>query len=167
MINSLIKTITVDGFFTPEQAMHLCSVAKNLKYQEFEFGYQVDQFNMVPDNADQLFSEVLGSSVVVDHDQSGVFRVPKHFIHFEGFDDPREWIFVCALELSFVTIYHHLESGAQSALEQHQLDYRNMLSWDYQSQHQLIPGQGLFLRPWLFHSMDSGLVQIFRMREVA
>ena len=167
MINPLIKLITVDGFFDAQQATNLGTIAKSLQYQEHEFGYQVDNFNMVPENADELFSNMFNSRFIVDENKSGIFRIPKLFVHFESFDSINEWIFVCALEKSFLTIYEHIESGAKSALDTHQLNYRNMLEWDYQAQHQLSPGQGVLFRPWLFHSLDCGLVQIFRLREQA
>lgn len=166
MISPLIKLISVDGFFKEEEAVRLSRIARNLQFNEFEFGYEIEHFNMVPDNANELFSTVFSTKLEVDEDRSGVFRVPKHFIHFEGFDRVNEWIFVCALEKSFLTIYEHLESGAKTALDKYDLNYRDMLQWDYQAQHQLSPGQGVLFRPWLFHSMDSGLVQIFRLREV-
>lgn len=166
MISPLIKLITVDGFFDQAEATRLCSVAKSLSFAEREFGYEIEHFNMVPENADELFSGVFGTRMVVDEERSGVFRMPKHFIHFEGFDVVNEWIFACALERSFLTVYEHLETGAKSALDRHDLNYRDMLQWDYQAQHQLSPGQGVLFRPWLFHSMDCGLVQLFRLREV-
>jgi hypothetical protein len=165
MISPLIKLITVDGFFSPEEATRLCTITKSLSFKELEFGYEIENFNMIPENVDELFSSVFNAKMVVDEERSGIFRVPKHFIHFEGFDSPNEWIFVCALEKSFLTIYEHIESGTQHALQDYRFNFRDMLQWDYQAQHQLSPGQGVLLRPWLFHSMDCGLVQIFRLRE--
>jgi hypothetical protein len=166
MISSLIKVITVDGFFSSEEASRLCSIARSLQFQEKEFGHEIEHFNLVPDSADELFSSVFNTAIEVDQERSGVFRVPRHFIHFESFDSINEWIFVCALERSFLTIYEHIESGSKTALDKYDLNYRDMLGWDYQAQHQLSPGQGVLFRPWLFHSMDCGLVQIFRLREV-
>lgn len=167
MISTHIKLVSVDGFYNEEEASRLCSIAKSLQFVEKDLGYEIENFNMVPENADQLFSTMFNTELMVIDDRSGVFRIPKNFIHFEGFDTPNEWLFVCALEKSFLTIYEHLDSGAKHALDKYQLAYRDMLQWDYQAQHQLSPGQGVLFRPWLFHSMDHGLVQLFRLREHA
>lgn len=166
MISPLIKLITVDGFFSEEQATNLCHIAKSLSFTEKEFGLEIDQFNMVPENSNDLFSNIFNTNIVVDEERSGIFRIPRHFVHFEGFDSVNEWIFVCALEKSFLTIYEHLDTGSKTALDNYKLDYMNLLQWDYQAQHQLSPGQGVLFRPWLFHSLDCGLVQIFRLREI-
>lgn len=166
MISPLIKLITVDGFFSEEQATNLCHIAKSLNFTEKEFGLEIDQFNMIPENADELFSRIFNTNIIVDEERSGIFRIPRHFIHFESFDTINEWIFICALEKSFLTIYEHLDTGSKTALDQYKLEYMDLLQWDYQAQHQLSPGQGVLFRPWLFHSLDCGLVQIFRLREI-
>jgi hypothetical protein len=81
---STIKTMTVDGFYTREGAEGLSCVVFPLNKQPTEFGRDVPHFNMVPENADELFSRVLGRNVQVIDEQSGVFRFPELFIHFEG-----------------------------------------------------------------------------------
>lgn len=167
MISTHIKLITVDGFYDESEADRLCCIARPLQFVEKDFGYEIENFNMVPENADQMFSTMFNSALHVIDEQSGVFRIPKNFIHFEEFDTPNEWMFVCALEKSFFTVYEHLESKSKHALDKYQLAYRDMLQWDYQAQHQLSPGQGILFRPWLFHSLDHGLVQIFKLRELS
>ena len=92
MISPLIKLITVDGFFSEEQAINLCYITKNLNFTEKEFGLEIDQFNMVPENSNDLFSNIFNTNIIVDEEHSGIFRIPRHFVHFESFDSVNEWI---------------------------------------------------------------------------
>ena len=164
MMHPLVKFITVDGFFTQEQATNLFHISNNLTYEDVEFGEQIPHFNMVPENANEMFSEILNTDIEVDEDNSGVFRKPVSWIHFEGFDDTNEWVFVCALKETTLNIFEH-QSGAVTALNEHKFDYRNLFEWDIKLDCVLSPGQGILFRPWLFHSFNGGLVQIFRLRE--
>lgn len=168
MIHPLVKIITVDGFLNREEGTRLGNVVRYLNYVQCEFGMEIPNFNHVPQDADKLFSEILGTSIEVDHDRSGVFRRPELFIHFESFDNLNEWIFVCALEQTMFNIYEH-ESGATSALEGYNFNYRNLFEWgsNTKAHYELKPGEGVLFRPWLFHSFDGGLIQLFRLSEIA
>ena len=88
MIHPLVKLITVDGFFTQEQAVTLSRTVDTLSYQKSEFGKEIPNFNLVPPDANKLFSDIIGTNIVVDEERSGVFRFPELFVHFEGFDGP-------------------------------------------------------------------------------
>ena len=162
---AFLKTITIDGFYSKEQAIALSSVVGGLQYKQFEFGLEIEEFNPVPEDIDNTFSIVLGRTVIVDKINSGVFRLPEHFIHFEGFDATNEWLFVVALENSTFNLYEH-KSGAKSALNGYNFNYRNLFEWDLTVNYLLEPGQGIFFRPWLFHTFDMGLIQLFRLKEV-
>lgn len=165
MIHPLVKMITVDGFFKQEEASRLANIAYNLQYVDAEFGQIIPNFNMVPENANELFSKILGTKIEVDEENSGVFRKPRHFIHFESFQNTNEWIFACALQQSTFDVYEH-QSGAITALDGYQFGYRDLFQWDLKINYILSPGQGVLFRPWLFHSFDIGMIQIFRLREI-
>lgn len=160
---SLIKTLTIDGFYTDEEAKRVGTVVSNLHFEASEFGREVPNFNMVPPEADQMFSSVLHFPVTVDP-QSGIFRYPQNFIHFESFESLDDWLFVCALEPSTFNLFEH-KSGARTALDGHAFKYRNLFEWNLKVNYLLDPGQGIFFRPWLFHSFDQGIVQMFRLKE--
>jgi hypothetical protein len=102
--------------------------------------------------------------VTVIDERSGVFRKPKQFVHFEGFDSFNEWIFVVALQQSTFNIFEH-QSGATSAIDGYKFNYMNLFEWDLTVNYVLKPGQGILFRPWLFHSFDNGLIQSFRLNE--
>lgn len=159
-----IKTMTIDGFYTKEQAKELTAAVYYLGYSEHDFGKQIEQFNLVPQNADELFSNAFKMKLKVDEDNSGIFRIPQQFIHFESFDSTSDWLFVSALQQSTFNIFEH-ESGATSALDGYKFQYRNLFEWDLTVNYVLKPGQGVLFRPWLFHSFDSGLIQLFRLKQ--
>lgn len=159
-----IKTMTVDGFYSPAEANQLTSAVYYLKYQEFDFGKQIENFNMVPENADRMFSDVFRMNLKVIDEESGIFRLPTQFVHFENFDSANDWLFVCALQQSTFNIFEH-KSGVSSALEEYKFNYRNFFEWDLTVNYVLKPGQGVLFRPWLFHSFDTGLIQLFRLTE--
>lgn len=165
MIHPLVKIITVDQFFDDEQARQLVDVTAGLQWVKHEFGDEIPDFNMVGNNINERFSSVLGTNIEVDVDRSGIFRLPEMFIHFESFDAPNEWVFACALERSQFDVFEH-QSGAVHALHGYNFCYRNLFEWDLKINYILSPGQGVLFRPWLFHSFDLGMLQIFRLREI-
>jgi hypothetical protein len=165
MIHPLVKIITVDNFFTQDQAIQLKCAVMDLTYVDDEFGKVIPNFNMVAKDASETFSTILGTKMEVDHERSGVFRLPEMFIHFESFEDTNEWVFACALEQSQFDVFEHL-SGAVTARDGYKFGYRNLFEWDLKINYILSPGQGVLFRPWLFHSFDLGLIQIFRLREL-
>lgn len=164
---SILKTMTIDGFYSQEEATRLENVTFNLQYKPSEFGEEIPEFNMVPENSNELFSNVLKIPVTVKEESSGIFRLPNpnNFIHFEGFDSLKDWLFVVAIQQSTFNVFEH-QSGATTALDGYQFNYMNLFEWDLMVNYVLKPGQGVFFRPWLFHSFDSGLIQIFRLEEI-
>lgn len=164
MIHTLVKIMVIDGFFKEEEAIRLRNITNNLGYVDEEFGQQIPHFNMIPENANEMFSNILNTKIEVDEDNSGIFRKPVTWIHFEGFDATNEWLFAVALSETTLNIFEH-QSGATTALNGHQFNYRNLFEWDLQIDFVLKPGQGILFRPWLFHSFNGGLIQLFRLRE--
>jgi hypothetical protein len=164
VIHPLVKLISVDGFFSEEEAKRLSYITDNLQYEKKEIGREIPNFNMVPDDANAMFSNILDTNMEVDEERSGVFRYPDLFIHFEEFDGIDEWVFVVALQESTFNVFEH-KSGAKSALDKYKLGYQNLFEWDLQINYVLKPGQGVLFRPWIFHSFNTGLIQVFRLKE--
>jgi hypothetical protein len=164
MIHPLVKIITVDGYYTEEQARNISNITYTLQYVQKEFGKEIENFNMVPEDADTMFARMLNTGIRVDPDRSGVFRIPDNLIHFESFAGTDEWLFAVALQTSTFNVYEHT-TGVANALTDYRFNYRNMFEWDLQVNYVLKPGQGVLFRPWLFHSFDTGQIQIFRLTE--
>jgi hypothetical protein len=164
MIHPLVKIITVDGFYTQQDAKNLAMTVWGLQYSDTEFGKEILNFNHVGDKTKEEFSSIVNAEMELDMDNSGVFRKPEQFIHFEHFDSMSDWIFVVALQESTFNVFEH-QSGATTALDGYKYNYRNLFEWDLQINYVLKPGQGVLFRPWLFHSFDSGTIQVFRLKE--
>jgi hypothetical protein len=158
-----IKTITIDRFYNQDEANRLASSVYGLSYSDMEFGKEIENFSLVPPDADAIFSKVLNMKLTVDQ-ESGTFRIPKRFIHFESFESLNDWIFVVALQESTFNIFEH-KTGILDARESYKLGYMNLFEWDLTVNYILKPGQGIMFRPWLFHSFDSGLIQTFKLNE--
>jgi len=164
MIHPLVKIITVDGYFTQEQADSLVSIVYDLQYRETEFGKEITDFSLISPDFNQYTSSILNTTIEVDEDRSGLFRLPKTFIHFESFDNTDEWIFAVALQQSTFNVFEH-KSGISNALQGYKYNYQDLFQWDLKINYVLEPGQGVLFRPWLFHSFDTGLIQTFRLKE--
>lgn len=169
-MTGIVKLIHADNFFPQDDANRLFLITKNLQFVEKQYGLEVDNFNLVFPGLNPIFSKVIGEEVTVDENRSGVFRRPMNcIIHFEEFDDLSEWCFIVALEPTTFNLYNHLEDGplskvnARSALDGYRFNYRNMMEWDVCVNIRLEQNQGVIFRPWLFHSIEDGLVQYYRL----
>jgi hypothetical protein len=160
-----IKTMTVDGFYTEEGCSNILNTLWDLNFVDSEFGQIIENFNMIPQNFDEVAGKIMNMKFETYMKDSGVFRKPAGFIHFEGFDSTDDWMFMAAIKETTINIFEH-KSGSESALDNYKLDYNNLFDWNLLVNYVLKPGQGIFFRPWLFHSISSSLVQTFRMKEI-
>lgn len=157
---NILNFIHTSNFYSTDQANGLADIARSLQYSPCEFGVMTENFNYIQPDSEKIFSEVLNTKVTIS-DSSGIFYKPNNGIHFDSFSDFSRWKFVVAVEPSIFTMFYH-NSGAKSALERYDFNYNNLFDWEYQTQILMEPGQGLFYRPWMFHSLASGsIVQMF------
>lgn len=161
----MVKVLQSDGFFNPNDVEHLYNVASSMEFVPFELGKEVKDFNLVQPGIDEILSKVVGEKLLIDEQNSGKLIRPNHHIHFEGFDNPNEWCFAVALEKCTFNVYYHL-SGAKTALDGYRFNYQNMFEWDYHTNILLEPNQGIFYRPWVFHSFDGGLLYHNRLKSI-
>ncbi len=167
----MIKLLQADNFYKQEDVQTIFNIVSNLSFIEKEHGYEIDQFNFIIPNLEPVFSKLLGDEITIDEENSGIFRKPNLRIHFEGFDNPNEWIFILALEETTFNLYNHVSNGpgskidARNVLDEYKFNYNNMLEWDCYTNILLEPNQGIIFRPWLFHSLThERLVQIYRLK---
>jgi hypothetical protein len=165
---SMVKLIHADNFLEPNDAQRAAQVVSGLSFTPKLYGWELENFNMVFSKLEPVMSKVLGERVVIDHKRSGIFRRPlNNVIHFEEFNSLNEWAFVCALEKNTLNLYHHLgpngKVDAETALQGHEYNYMNLFEWNLHTNILLDPSQGVFFRPWVFHSLDQGLVQYYRL----
>lgn len=173
MSRSMVQLIQAEGFFPPGDAEKYANTVDHLNFQQSEYGLEIPNFKMVFPHMEPMFSKVLGERVKIDSVRSGVFRKPDQTIHFESFDSLDEWCFIVALQRSTFNIYYHLEDSrindeyrkinAKTALDGYEFNYKNFFEWDYHTNILLEPNQGIFFRPWIFHSLENGLIQYYRL----
>jgi hypothetical protein len=156
--------MTIDGYYPVDKLKELYYAVNVLPFVQKDIGQEIENFNLVGEDASEIFSKVLSIEVEVIDERSGVFRRPELFIHFEEFDALNEWVFVVAIDDTTFNIFEH-KSGSENALQGYKYAYRNLFDWNLTVNYQLKAGQGVFFRPWLFHSFSSGLIQVFRLRE--
>jgi hypothetical protein len=169
-MSNVVKLIHADNFFPGDDANRLLMISRNLNFVEKQYGLEIDNFNLVFPGLDPVFSKVVGEEITVDEPRSGIFRRPMNcIIHFEEFDSLDEWCFIIALEPTTFNLYNHLEDGpmskvnARSALDGYKFNYRNLFEWDVCVNIRLEQNQGVIFRPWLFHSIEDGIVQYYRL----
>jgi hypothetical protein len=168
-----IKLIHADGFFPKDEAKNLCAVVQDVNYYEAEYGLEIPNFNLILPDIHLVFSKILGEEVFIDRERSGLVRKPyNNMIHFESFDSPNEWCFILALERTTLNIYKHVADiryndydvvDSKNVFDGYKFDYRNLFEWDIVSNIILDCNQGVFIRPWVFHSLSDGTVQYYRI----
>lgn len=171
----MVKLLLADNFYPENDATKLYHVVNNLPFERSEYGEEIRNFNLIFPDLEPVFTRVLGEEVFIDEDRSGVFRKPLHCqVHFESFDCLDEWCFIIALQPTTFNLWHHLkeplhatsgmpEIDARSALDGYNFNYTNFFEWNIDVNIQLEANQGVFFRPWMFHSLEHGVVQYFRL----
>jgi hypothetical protein len=174
MSRKMVKLIHADGFFPDNEATALKNLVERLQFVETNHGLEVANFNLIFPDSEQIFHKVLGERVTVDTKRSGVVRRPNHnLIHFEEFESSEEWCFMVALENTIVNFWYHLDpkgemgelgtTDAHHAMEGYEYNYKNLFEWRIHTNILLETNQCLFFRPWVFHSLESGLIQYYRL----
>lgn len=169
----MVRLIHADGFFPAGDPEKYVAIVDGLSFVEKPYGLELENFNMILPGVEPILSKVLGERVVVDHKRSGVFRRPRnHCIMFENFESLNEWCFIVALEDSVLNLWYHISDpsrgevspiDARTALDGYEFNYRNWFEWKIHTNIILEPNNGVFIRPWVFHSMQDGLVQYYRL----
>jgi hypothetical protein len=164
---AMVKMIHADGFFPPNEVAACVAMVNGLRFSEKSYGYELENINMVLNKLEPMLSRVLGERIVIDHKRSGIFRKPfNNVIHYEDFQGLNEWCFIVALEKNTLNLYHHVSGGeidAETALDGSGFNYQNLFEWDLHTNVLMEPNHGVFIRPWVFHSLDNCLVQYYRL----
>jgi hypothetical protein len=174
MSRRMVKLIHADGFFPNNEATALKNMVENLQFVQTTHGMEVANFNLIFPDSEQIFHKVLGERVAVDIKRSGVIRKPdNNLIHFEEFNSSEEWCFMVALENTVVNFFYHTDpskqmgdladSNARTAFDGVDFNYRNLFEWKIHTNIYLETNQCLFFRPWVFHSLQEGLIQYYRL----
>jgi hypothetical protein len=173
MSRSMVKLIHADDFFPEQDVKNLVAAVQGMQFVPCGYGYELPNFNLIFPDIEIILNKVLGERVIVDVNRSGVIRKPyNNAIHFENFESSEEWCFIIALEKTTINLWHHIDdikkgdisqANSKSVFEGHEFDYENFFEWKIHTNIVLEPNQGIFIRPWVFHSLESGLVQYYRL----
>lgn len=171
---SMVKLIHADDFYPEQDIKNLRNVVVDMPFEQRSYGYELPHFNLVFPDIEIILYKVLGERVTVDVNRSGVIRKPyNNAIHFEEFDTSEEWCFFVALEPTSINLWHHIKDSSKGDISEvdstsvfdasKAYDFNNFFEWKIHTNILLEPNQGLFIRPWTFHSLESGLVQYHRL----
>jgi hypothetical protein len=132
-----------------------------MTFEEKEYG--MESALQIPFNfINYSMSKILNVPVTIIKSKSGFIRKPANrLIHYEEFKSLKEWCFFVAIEKTTFNLHKH-QSGCISALQETNLNYRYTPEWDYYLNVLLEPNQGIFFRPWYFHSIEDGLTANYR-----
>lgn len=156
---SVLNYIHARDFFPPGDAENYRLAVKDLiHYDPIPYGTEIPDFNMIFPDMEMLFGKMLGEFIKIDEDKSGTFRRPYHqLIHFEEFDNLKEWRLAVALEDNIFKTYSH-ESGAKTALDGYEFNYNNPDEWVLETSMNIRQNDAIFYRPWVFHSFEEKLI---------
>ena len=175
MSRSMVSLIHADEFFPGNDAENLRNAVNGMNFVEMPYGMEIPNFNLIFPDSEIIFKNVLGERVIVDPLRSGIIRKPTHNqIHFEQYDSPDEWCFIVALEPTTINLWHHIDpkermgelakADAKHAMVAEGIyNYNNLFEWKIHTNIILETNQCLFIRPWVFHSLENGLVQYYRL----
>ena len=175
MSRSMVSLIHADEFFPGNDAENLRSVVENMNFVQMPYGMELPNFNLIFPDSEIIFKNVLGERVKVDPLRSGIIRKPNNNrIHFEQYDSPDEWCFIVALEPTTINLWHHIDAkegmgelakadAKHAMVANGNYNFNNLFEWKIHTNIRLEANQCLFIRPWVFHSLEDGLVQYYRL----
>lgn len=175
MSRSMVSLIHADEFFPGKDAENLRAAVECMNFVQMPYGMELPNFNLIFPDSEIIFKNVLGERVIVDPLRSGIIRKPNNNrIHFEQYDSPDEWCFIVALEPTTINLWHHIDpkegmgelakADAKSAMTaEGAYNFNNLFEWKIHTNIRLETNQCLFIRPWVFHSLEDGLVQYYRL----
>ncbi len=149
-------------FYTDNDIEGLFRVGKDLSFVQKENGYD-SKTNIIPPDLSKTLSFVLDKSVTVLKNKSGFFRKPYNCkIQSEAFSSINEWCFFVCFEKTTFNLYRH-KSGATNIMQNREPNFNYLPDWDYYMNILLEPNQGVFFRPWMYYSLENGLIQYFKI----
>ena len=154
-----------------DNAKQFCEIISKLNFVDNTFGQEVKNFNHKPDELAQALSHILGRPL--EHSEnSGVYRKPFPFVHFENWNPKSAFVAAIALEDTTFNTYRHKELNVYNVLQMPTQDFditkfiednsQDFEKWEIIADINLKQGDLIVLQPWLWHSFEEGkLIQVF------
>ena len=155
----------IENFYSNSNQIY--DIVSKLDYKQETFGLEIKDFYLVPQGIDSGFSQIVNKNIYLGK-KSGCFRKPYEFIHFENFEPKSYFLAIVALtDTKFYTYRHKEKSYSQVIQLQENLEEfiskncNNKSAWDITCQVNMSPGDMVLVKPWLWHSIDPGIVNVF------
>jgi hypothetical protein len=160
--------IYLENFYA--EAERLSNLLGQMEFTDSTFGKEIAGFQHVPQGIEKGFENVIAGvkDKISLGSQSGTYRKPYGFIHFENFDEGSLFVAIVALKKTVVTIHNHKEKNISRVFEVQEnfdefvkTECGNPESWDVKSKLVLEVGDMALIQPWYFHSIESEFVKVF------
>lgn len=134
-----------------------------------ELGEQIDSFNFVDPNHENLFSAILNKPVFLPKNW-GIFRKSNSTIHFDDHNNKTLYSAIIALEDQTYTRWKHKELNFESVYDFPdnfdiptfiQENCSNEENWEVIDKITIKKNSLFFYQPWFWHSFSSGIQQKF------
>ena len=144
----------------------LSTLISTLEFEDCLYGKFVKDFDFTPQGIDTMICNVLRHPVEVIN---GTFIKPNRMIHHDSFYEHTLWTCIVAMENTTLKVHEH-ESGSKGFFdipdenkEQFFLDNSmNPDKWTTTSVINMKENDFVFIRPWLWKSLEEGkLIQKF------
>jgi hypothetical protein len=148
-------------------ADELFKIFSSMTFESALFGDEVKNFNHTPQELINVFQTIVRMPLQYG-ENSGTYRKPHTFIHYENFQATSVYVAYLALEDNNVKIYQHNNTNAYHVLEiQEEMEKfipENCFDeskWNVVADIKLKKGNLLLVQPFQFHSLEKKLVQVF------
>jgi hypothetical protein len=145
----------------------LSKIVSELQFIENVYGKEIEDFNYIPDQLEEMISSVLEGDIEIQPD-TGTFRKPNSTVHFDNFYEHALWTCIVALEDTVLNVHQH-KDGYQSYFDIPKDDpdffLHNCMTqekWDTIASINIKKNDYVFIRPWLWKSLqEDKIVQMF------
>lgn len=147
-------------------------IIDKLVFENSMFGDEVVNFHHNPPEILKTIETIVGRPVKYGLN-SGVYRKPHEFVHYENFNPSSIYVGIVALEDVQMKIHKHKDTKSYHIVQitEPVEDFiRNNCfdkeKWETLADLKIYQGDMVLVQPWMFHSLEKKLVQIFHFEKL-
>jgi hypothetical protein len=149
-------------------------VIRGLLFIDKPLGKEIDCFNFVDPNYDELFSFILREKVSLPKNW-GFFRKSAPTIHFEDHSSETLFSAIIAVDDVVFRTHRHKQTSARTLHELHSSTLSDFIknncdiqeNWEIENQIFIKKNSLFFFEPWYWHSFSEGIIQRFLVERAA
>ena len=159
----------IQKFYEKTDELH--KIISLLDFKPNKFGEELLNFNLISPGIEEGFSSILNQKIKLHKETSGTFRKPNQTVHFEDFGPQTLWVGLVALEDTIFKTHKHKETGSthifsaaetpEKAQEFINNNCTDESKWDTVAMVNLMAGDLILVKPWMWHSLDNKLIKVF------